>query len=446
MSFLYDALSSRGSKVTGIEYEIAELNEADAARAEVRNQSKEEGIKLLLHWQNTIFCYVVYDFQIYMSLAVYFITVHYLQNGSIIVSKGGGTPIKVITCLTSMMVFLLVFYLNESYRRYNAQHLCQCKLRTKINAISLLICSKSSKGETGKLKSGQIMRYLNAAQVIGYTSVTESYTEENFCWVVIRHYNLLTENEIQCLSNVAIDHSSMAVKYSRKYSAISKSSKSSKAERSITKAYIQGAAFRKVLVWVADNVIDMLANKELDDKDRGFVLGSISSLSDVMNELFDYQYLNVPFCYANVLAWFIFFYSPLFAFAVATTTVSQSGTKTITFISYDTDVYYGMFIIIFSNTFINGLYLLARMLQDPFGKDSVDLSVNDYVNLCINASNIMVNDMGTSPTFDMQTELSLKNRALDEPNEPIRVHINTPYITPAFTPAVSDKDLGHSDV
>ena len=408
MSFLYDSLSSRGSKVTGIEYEIAELNEADAARAEVRNQSKEEGIKLLLHWQNTIFCYVVYDFQIYMSLAVYFITVHYLQNGSIIVSKGGGTPIKVITCLTSMMTFLLVFYLNESYRRYNAQYICQIKLSTRINAIAIYICSKSSKGETGKLKAGQIMRYLNAAQVIGYTSVTASYTEDNFCWPMIRKHHLLTENEVQYLSQLAIDHDSTKFVPTRMNSNSSKSSKSAKISASSHQnaGYIQGAAFRKVLMWVTDSFIEMIASKDFEERDRSY----LTILNNVMNELFGYQDLNVPFCYANVLEVFILMYSPLFAFAVATTTVDQTGAKIV---SYNTDVFYGMFIVIFSNVFINGLYILSRMLQDPFGKDSVDLSVHDYVELCINSCNAMVKDMGTAPPFDKDIELQLKYRRSD---------------------------------
>ena len=53
------------------------------------------------------------------------------------------------------------------------------------------------------------------------------------------------------------------------------------------------------------------------------------------------------------------------------------------------------------------------MLQDPFGKDSVDLSVHDYVELCINSCNAMVKDMGTAPPFDKDIELQLKYRRSD---------------------------------
>ena len=402
---------SKGSKVAGSsDKEIAELNAADAARAAVREQSKETGFQLLLHWNNTIFQYVVCDSQIYLSIAVYFITVHFLQTGEIVISKSGGTAIKVITCLTSMMTFLLVFYLNESYRRYNAQHLCQCKLRTRINSIAIFICSRSAKGETSKLRAAQIMRYLNAAQVIGYTSVTESYTEENFCWPIIRKYKLLTDNEISSLSNIAIDHDSVKnIQITKSMKGNKKKVKyGSKVTTNNRNMYIQGAAFRKVLMWVTDNVIEMVATKSIGEKDGGYVLRFVGFLNEVMNELFDYQYLNVPFCYANILAVFIFFYCLMFAFAVATTTVTYSNGIAA---STNTDIYYGMFVVIFSNTFINGLYILARMLQDPFGKDSVDLSVNDYVELCINSSNMMVKEMGTTPIFDMETELSLLQSA-----------------------------------
>ena len=383
-SFIMQGRSKSVGMMDQIEQEIADLNEADAARAVIREQGKESGLQLLLHWNHTILQYVIYDFQIYVSLIVYFVTVHYLQTGAILVAKSGGTAIKVITCLTSMMTFLLVFYLNESYRRYNAQYICQIKLSTRINAIAIYICSKSSKGETGKLKAGQIMRYLNAAQVIGYTSVTASYTEDNFCWPMIRKHHLLTENEIQYLSQLAIDHDSTKFVPTRMNSNSSKSAKSAKISASSHQnaGYIQGAAFRKVLMWVTDSFIEMIASKDFEERDRSYVMRYLTILNDVMNELF----------------------------AVATTTVDQNGAKIV---SYNTDVFYGMFIVIFSNVFINGLYILSRMLQDPFGKDSVDLSVHDYVELCINSCNAMVKDMGTAPPFDKDIELQLKYRRSD---------------------------------
>ena len=261
-------------------------------------------------------------------------------------------PLTCVIVFGSMVSFLLVFYSNECYQRFMVQHALQTEMVTRIVAMGMHTSTKCN-----PLTAQQILRYMNVAHVLGYTGFTEAYTIENFYIPIVHKYKLLTDDEFKIqmeLLNVQ-DEENLYRNNSR--------------------------AMNQILSWSFSLVYDAVHSDDepmMMPRDKGHMQAELIKFRAAMAKLNDFRVLSIPFAYVNLVATLILVYCPAFSIAVALSSVDP--------LSY----VYGFIIVLLNSIFMNGLFILGRILQDPFGSDREDLSVLIRIEAGIDASMSMI--------------------------------------------------------
>jgi lipid-A-disaccharide synthase-like uncharacterized protein len=186
---VYDANSHVTAVHHSLELKFSELVSIDKKRISLNKYTEKSNIHLLFMVAGTIWPHVIREPLLYITFAVYFVCrwIH-IEEKEVFAVPSTAT----MSVLGSIISFLIVFFVQQSYTRYFAQHqiclTCQTRL---MDAVTL------SRGFIPVSQQWQMWRYLNAAHILGYVGISDVYNMQNFFEVLCARYGLLTEDELR---------------------------------------------------------------------------------------------------------------------------------------------------------------------------------------------------------------------------------------------------------
>ena len=229
------------------------------------------------------------------------------------------TPPEAFTrYLTTFTVFFTVFYTSQTYQRYNwgYDRLCDA-------AAGLFDCMFLARHELRRARALRFSRYLSVAYAASFAGASYEYSAEALLFPWIRRYHLLTESELQRLSDLEPDTNI--------------------------------GAYREVLVWASWVVEDAYRKDEINDHQRNNFNKNINRTRYALSSSWDYKSRPFPFIYVHLLYVSVFLFLGFNAHVYATTfEVSEDFTRS--------DVYtevYGVVCIAILCFFVVGVYKIS---------------------------------------------------------------------------------------
>ena len=284
--------------------------------------------------------------------------------------------------LGGFMSFFVVFYVSQSYTRFQAQYNACMMCQSRIVDISIL--AKSCLPRPAALR---LVRHVNAAHVLGYTALKNAaYTEANFLLPFNSRYLVLTEAELEELRATGLERG--------------------------------GGTYRMAVLWAIEGVLEISKIGPRYDNYTGMgtreilLFNNVLGLRDQMNLLYSFADQPIPFIYVHMVHFSTHVYLPLFTYGVFT------FMQTLKAPSWGEEVISA--VIVFLNClFILGLVGVAAKLVDPFGTDVEDLSVMHYVRQTFEASRkILAADRHHARPLDEVAEVAMDESRLAMEEEP----------------------------
>lgn len=295
------------------------------------------GIDILFQWKHTLLTSIVFDFELYSTLLVFALG-RIFQNALTTQSIIALTAVGVSSTFIS---FLLVFYLTQCYTRYTAQY--EAAMGCKGRIFDAVILARTIMDGPS---AWRLFRYMNAAHLLGYIGLTDTYTENNLFKPLNAKYALLNDAEISRIREIGFNG---------------------------------GCAHREVLAWAIEAIRTELNANKINIFDANTLVGEVCMLRAKMGLLYDFADQPIPFSYIHFINLMVFLYLPIFSFGVAVNYAPDTPANA-------TNSVFGFIFVMFYCMAVLGLRGIAQRLQDPFGDDVEDLSVLHYVRFNIEMS------------------------------------------------------------
>lgn len=372
-----------------------ELAQVEIERKALQKLSTDTSWKILFRYKNTVYSMTLHDSQLYIAWTCFILTKTIMYINDL---HANGFPLTCVIVFGSMVSFLLVFYSNECYQRFMAQHGLQTEMVTRIVGMCMHASTKCS-----PLVAQQILRYMNVAHVLSYTGFTEAYTIENFYMPIVHKYKLLTDEEYEGQLKI-LDTQDVTHLYRNNMRALD-----------------------QLMSWSFSLIYDAVHSDDepmMLSRDKGHMQNELIAFRGAIAKLNDFRVLSIPFAYVNLVATLILVYCPAFAIAVALSSVDN--------LSY----VYGFCVVLLNSIFMNGLFILGRILQDPFGSDREDLSVLSRIEIALDACMSMIDLQKThrakfdpkieNDLFYLHYELDNENRVIEYSQDANNIREGTP--------------------
>jgi predicted membrane chloride channel (bestrophin family) len=246
-----------------------------------------------------------------------------------------------VTLSSTFVSFLLVFFFTQSYSRFWLQY--EAAMGCKGRIFDAILLARTCMDLSSSMK---LFRYMNAAHLLGYVGMGESYTATNFFFPINDIYHLLSESEVERIKAIG---------------------------------FKGGSAHREVIAWAVKVIKQQNLSRGISDHDSTTLMGEVFAFRARMAALYDFSEQPIPFSYIHFIKLIIFIYLPLFGFGVA---LNFSADKS----GYWTESVFGFLLVLFFSMALIGTRELAQRLQDPLGHDMEDLSVLHYVTFNIEQS------------------------------------------------------------
>jgi len=345
---------------------FAELERIEKERRKLITFAADGGSLILLHWNSTVLHYVLVDAQFWIACIIYaicrkFDVDNYLPGPPISFSSVG--------VIGGLMSFLLVFFVSQSYSRFNAQYDAAMACESCIINASMLARSAMPKADAYRL-----VRHLNGALLCMYVGLSTVYNEENFFYPLNNRYCLLTKPEASVVVKLGMDRT-------------------------------RCVAGREVVAWALNGLKQCFDNGKIIVPNYIAISNNVLEFRRKFNHLFEVNDQPVPFAYTHFVYMMSVVYMPLFAYAAANSTSSADRSTSHELI--------GIFAVLLNNLFVLGLRGLGRKMQDPFGDELEDLSVLKYVVRCTKTTFRLLKTMENPPVdLEMELELDLQRPSL----------------------------------
>jgi len=340
-----------------------ELQRIERRRRKILQVVEEPFWKTLCHWDGTVIRQLSKDNVLWLTIAI-FIAVRIgarlgLPDFVASIPAGGN-----ITTLGGFISFFLVFYVNQSHKRFFTlyNHSMACKGR--IFDVATL-----ARASLPPHKAHRLVRYMNAAHAAGYVGLSDVYPRKSYFAPINEQFRLLTDAELARMDDVNMDKG--------------------------------GSAYRELIVWATMEVQSAKAEGLLDREHATLMRNLILQLRASMGQLYNAADLPIPFYYVHFICLLTALYLPLFA----VTTGIKAGTGEEA--NWVVDIVAGL-IVILQSIFVIGLRILGQKISDPYGDDLVDLSVMFYIEFTWTQSNRVLQSHGPpepSPNPITETEL-----------------------------------------
>lgn len=258
-----------------------------------------------------------------------------------------------LSFMLTFMVFYTIFNVNQMYSRFVHQYGLSMSCEGRIFDAATMLRAYLSPTEKGHKFAQQILRYMNAAHILGYVGLVGAppWSVEFFKMFAERH-QLLTPREATAI--LAIDRDQAAADANK--STIDSS----------------GTAYRECIRWALQSAHFAHQQGLLSAMEQQSIERQILALRGKIAGLYDYDFQPVPFAFWNIAAILNFMFLPIFGYSI--------GSK-----YYET--YYISWLGVFLTSYsLLGAAYLAAVLAKPYGADEYDFDVYHFLNFTIKVS------------------------------------------------------------
>ena len=249
---------------------------------------------------------------------------------------------SLISALGALLFFFVVFFNGQNFSRFfKAYEMC-CACKGAI--LDQANCCKAILGKHHSNAGLDVIRYMNAAHVIGYIGLSEEY-DAYFLDPFNHDHKLLTPEEMKVVHTLNTDDPS-------------------------------GHSYREVLRWALTALSTCsgpdIGAKAVDAPLAAELRGRINDLRREMGGLYNLRNQPVLFAYFQVLTRMITFYLPIFWFTVAG--------------NYQNQWVFAAIVAFLITLGLLGLLKTASWMSDPFGAQVTDLPVYNFISSAASGS------------------------------------------------------------
>lgn len=313
----------------------SDLVDIETRRRDILRRSEDPFYKTLLHWDGTCIRILIFDPLIWITIILYVLVrvkcryglPEYLQDTDPL----SGNNISVIGGFLS---FFLVFFVVSSNGRFHEQYnLCMAAKGRIFDVAS--IAQASLPRDVGL----RLVRRMNAAHVVAYIGLSNTYTSTNLFPDVNKSFKLLTDEEYKRVVELNMDAG--------------------------------GSAYREIVAWCQRDAAAALRQGVIDSRLASQLRDKLLDFQAAFGGLYNYADQPISFFYIHFISLLSALYLPLFA-------VSSAFGAGVGEVYWTADVVNGL-IVVLQSIFVIGLRQLGQNMSDPFGSDLEDLSVMTYI-------------------------------------------------------------------
>lgn len=334
-------------------YRLEELQAIEKRRRAILQLVEQPFWKIILHLDGTVLQQMTHDMLFWITAILYAGIRFQARFGKLptyLSTLGSGN----IAALGGFISFILVFYVNQTHKRYFDLYSNSMAVKGRIFDVAAL--AKTTFG-SDQAAARRLVRYLNAAHAAGYVGLSDTYPSGSFFAHVNSTCGLLTRREMTRMNVINMDKG--------------------------------GCAHRELIVWCLKEINDAKLrarndpNSPFDSELINMLREKVLAVQAAMGQIYSAQDLPIPFYYVHFIVILTAMYLPLFAIAAGL----KAGTGA--HVHWTADVVAGL-VVMLQALFINGLRVLGQKMSDPYGDDLVDLSVMFYVHFTwINSNRIL---------------------------------------------------------
>ena len=181
------------------DYRWEELQRIEKKRRAILLRVEEPTWRVLLHWDGTVLRILAVNPLLWATLAI-FVAVRLLARDSQIPTYMGETTSDSMTVLGGFLSFFLVFYVNQSHKRFISLYGDSMACKGRIFDVATLAVTTLPFAQANRL-----VRYMNAAHAAGYVGLSEVYPSGSYFDHIDQELGLLTEEERARLNDMDLD-------------------------------------------------------------------------------------------------------------------------------------------------------------------------------------------------------------------------------------------------
>ena len=297
-------------------------------------------------FSGTIFEKLITDPIFWLTFAIYGVTSHLSCNDVTLARLTAGQ----VGFSASACYFFLIFYQNQAYARYFNQYFISMSCEGRIFDVCCL-----GKAWLDRQKLRRLMRYVNAAHMLGYSGLGMStYDGPNFFRILNNRYRLLTKTEMARMESIG---------------------------------YAGGSCYRECIVYALQTIWDAVKEDGLDYNIAVSFNAQITTLRSKIASLYDYDDQPIPFFYVHLLTVFTSMYVAMFAYYEG----AEMFWRIQDIEGHDgvcraEDYAVGAYVILIEVVFVLGLRSISMQMQNPYGNDVIDFSVMHYITFTLRQS------------------------------------------------------------
>ena len=375
-----------------------ELQDIEWKRRDILQRVELPLYKILTYWTGTCLRALALDWLVWLTIFI-FGSIRYVAHVSpndeipaVFEHLGDDTNVDI---LGGFLSFLLVIYVNQTNTRFFDMYSLAKASSGRVQDVVGLVCSiyhhhpkttttdeaPQVQVEEAKALAYRMVRYMNAAHIIGYVGLGGPYTKQHFFDEYNKNETLLTKDELNKLQIVGLlgGGSSSAA-----------------------------ATFKELVTWCQRDV--QLAQRKgyVGSYESQLIQQKILDFRASMDGIYDYCDQPPHFFYIHFLCLLSALYLPIFAVDNAYSAGwGDDSDWSVEIINFT--------IVVLQSIFVVGLRLLGQKMIDPFGDDYEDLSVLTYVETTLENCRIISNSyQHHSMDIDVTLEQKLRHQVNNE--------------------------------
>ena len=328
----------------------------------VYDENRFYGI-LLRRFSGTVISYILYDKLFWITIL--FFTAVRLYDTYAEFEKANVVPdSNTVAVIGGFLSFILTFFVNSAIGDYAASYNVSMKAKGKVTELA-------SVAETvlPHERAQRLVRYVNAAHLVGYTALSDAYNKDNFFTPFNKEIQVLAKHEIVRLQEIDKDLNQPAVCW-------------------------------EIVMWALKEIQDAMEAKLIDSRTAGSLRSIVLDFRGAMSTLFnDADQPSVTFYYYHLISFLCCIYLPLFATYQALEASEITTALTVS-------DFVQLTVVFVQCCYVIGMRLMATKLMSPYENDTEDLRVITFVKTCWERSNNILNVKYPSHTSAGVMELS----------------------------------------
>ena len=350
---------------------LHDLKVIEGRRREILGRVDKPFWRILRYWEGTCLRVLSRDYLVWGCMLIYGVVrlqAHMHDLPGYIQALGSSN----VDVVGGFLSFFLVLFCNQSNQRFYEQYKCSMECLGRLYDVASLATTALPMPNALRM-----VRYLNAAHVVGYIGLSDTYTQKNLFDALNPSYQMLTTDEVRRVSSLDMNNSS--------------------------------DAFRELTVWTLQEIMTAQREGLVDGRFAGELRDKVLRFRGAMESIYDYSDQPIHFYYIHFLSLLTAIYLPVFA---ASTAYSAGVGDAV---HWTSDVLSGVIVLV-QCIFVVGLRLLGQRLLDPYGSDLEDLSVLHYVQEGWTTSQrVLSTDFPTRMEPDIEMGLASSSKAIGPP-------------------------------